>query len=172
LGLDAKHPSSRRASVITRRKLELGSWRAKVVSCLPMELTWTSDRLYMTISGEKLRVARFALSELASQHPSPQAIEELDSDLALPRSASFRPVHFYPPVINERYATVIIGSRHGGFTDEPMVVYVDEDKLGKWKEAKNILSDGSDYIHARTDGFIEEFDPSDDCDLILNPHKV
>ncbi|CZR51756.1 uncharacterized protein PAC_01633 [Phialocephala subalpina] len=185
--LSTKNPSSRRPKTLPRRHgISLGIWPAVAISQLPFTFTWEENHVYISLSGEWLRVYKIPLTvrqdppirndtpsiskyfpDLRLKDEVEEEIQTLDKKVALPRSARVRPIHFYPPRSRNECAKIIIGAMYGERPQLPIVVYLKPQNMGEWVVAKEAVLSLTEEPRKREDPLLEDFDVDSDCDLIM-----
>lgn len=184
--LSIQNPCSRRPKTLPRRHgISLGTWPTVAISQLPFTFTWEGKHVYVSLSGEWLKVFKIPLSTRQDHETKTdtasisktfldlrlkdevQEIHTLDKKVALPRSARVRPIHFYPPRSKKECARIIISSMYGERPQLPIVVYLKPESMGEWVVAKEAVLSVTDEPRKREDPLLEDFDADSDCDLIM-----
>ncbi|EMD40006.1 hypothetical protein CERSUDRAFT_92497 [Gelatoporia subvermispora B] len=107
-------------TLIHRVRIPLGSEHSLDVSKLPMTLTWTPNKLYLSRSSSTLSVYRIQLFGLnaeegeSSEYPGGNDILVPCNPIILPGTARQRKVYYLPPAGTKMLAYAIIGSEPGG----------------------------------------------------------
>lgn len=112
---------------------DLGDW-PNLMRQFPFAITWTNTHAYLSLSGTFLRVLRFDLQD--SSKVREQTPYTLAATLALPQSATSRPVHYFPPS-DDGAAKVILGSSQEHENQPPMVVYLAYQMGNEWEKVEN-----------------------------------
>ena len=181
--LSARKTVSSPPRLIFRTNVFLGKTESVSVSALPYTLTWTDKFLYFVKRDIKLNVIRIPLFRPAKAD-SQTVVCYPCNDIHLPRTATMRDVHYYPPREGvkkgmEGLGTVIIGSyssrpaqgmlvpQHA--VSPPVGVYVSEQHdLGGWV-CKADVADAKQRHNTtggRLQGKFEHFDRKEDCDIV------
>ncbi|KAI8955664.1 hypothetical protein F4801DRAFT_528531 [Xylaria longipes] len=176
VALCRKDVCSGRPKTLARRSgIELGKWRTTTLYQLPFAITWTNSDLYVSLSREFLRVFKIShhLKEEKRGNSDSCRPVTMDSDIytlskgiALPRSARFRSVNFFPAT-DRGAARIVLGSAYGGRPQPPAVLYLKAENVGYWIKAEDAVLTFSEIPTTRNDPLLEDFDADDDCDLII-----
>lgn len=147
--------------------MDLGIW-PKLIMQLPFAITWTDSHVYVTLSGDFLRVFRFALYTTEADTPpaNEDSIFTLSKEIPLPHSSWSRYVRFFPSK-GKSSAKIVLGSSRGEIPQPPVVVYLKPENIGDWVRAKDCQTASiTKSLRIRDDPLIEEPDADDDYALM------
>ncbi|KAI4866756.1 hypothetical protein F4820DRAFT_242046 [Hypoxylon rubiginosum] len=173
MALSSKDACSKKPRTLPyTQTIDLGTW-PKLIMQLPYTITWTDSHVYVALSGDFLRVFRFTLhtaetaaSITVNAAQANNGIFTLSKEVALPRSAQSRSVHFFPSK-GKASARIVLGSSRGDNPQPPAVVYLKPENVGDWVRAKEGRIDSTTKsLRIRADPLIEEPDVDDDYDLM------
>ncbi|XXH03771.1 hypothetical protein Hte_010177 [Hypoxylon texense] len=173
IALSTKDACSKKPRILPyTQTIDLGTW-PKLIMQLPYTITWTGSHVYVALSGDFLRVFRFTLhttetiaSITANEVQATSGIFTLSKEVALPRSAQSRLVHFFPSK-GKTSAKIVLGSSRGDDPQPPAVVYLKPGNVGDWVRAEEGRIDSvTKSLRVRDDPLIEEPDVDDDYALV------
>lgn len=153
VGLNLKNPCSGRPKISAPvRGAELGNWTA-LVNQMPFQSVWTDTDAYIAVIGGAptpiCRVVRFPIRTGAQYDDSEGDVYTLSEDVALPSSALFRPVYFFPAT-NEGAARLLLGCFRDTLSQPPVVVYLGRGNTSQWLSTKSLfMSSKTMYEHLR-----------------------
>lgn len=179
LQLHSTSPTLTHPKLISAVSVEMGYSVKDLVSTFPFAFTWTPDHLYTTKSDSSLRVYKIKLSSsncgTASGKTVPWnkakmelAVTVPKETIFLPRYARDRKVQFFPGALPGEPSKVVISPRYGVNPEPTIAVLLEDSHLGGWV-SQGELHGGPESIpltQQRLEGNFEDFDTSDDCDII------
>jgi hypothetical protein len=171
IALNLENPCTGRPKISAPcRGVELGNWPA-LVHQVPFTVAWTDTDAYIAVTGStpnpNLRVVRFPIRTVAQDDKSEGSVYTLPEDIALPSSALFRPVYFFPAT-NKAAARVVLGCFRGPLSQPPVVVYLDRGNMGQWVPTKSLSMFSQTTYEQRNDASIEGPDLYDESNAITS----
>ena len=189
--LSGRKTSRSPPTMVHRAKVSLGSSESICPTRMPVEVTWSSDRVFLSSSNKHnhlvvFRVGLFAYSGPDDGEFGPVSVPR--NVIILPESARSRSVHYFPPRIRDSHALILIGSwaskakgdgtLSNGPKDEwdsinglpetnspPIGFYVSEDvDLGGWGPTTAVAEISADTDKGQFKSKMERFVGEDDCD--------
>lgn len=167
LRISSQEPHTHRPTLVTKQVHNLGIWKKLFFPTIPYTWTWTQANVYFSINGLTLRVYKIALPVPGLKVWEDVPITTPSETVFLPHSAQERSVQYFPPRRPGNPSTVIIGPCYGAEPAPAIGVYLQDQDLGKWMDAKE--KDDLNSLRGlkrRATGKFEDFDTDDDCDII------
>lgn len=171
VSLNLENPCSGRPKTLAPcRGADLGH-RKTLVYQIPFEVVWTDTYAYIAVVGGApipiLRVVRFPIVTGTRDDNSQGNVYTLSEDIALPSSALFRPVYFFP-AIDKGVSRIILGCLGGALTQPPIVVYLDRGNTGQWVPTRSLPVFSQTTHEQRSSASIEGSDLYDECNAITS----
>lgn len=171
VSLNLDNPCSVRPKISAPgRGADLGN-RTALVCQVPFEVVWTDTYAYIAVVGGAstpiLRVVRFPIVAGTQDDNSEGNVHILSEDIALPSSAPFRPVYFFPAT-NKGVARIMLGCLHGPLSQPPVVVYLDRGNTGRWVPTRSLPVFSQTTHEHRSGASIEAPGLYDECNAITS----